>query len=102
MVSPICDARAGDRGEWDARGDYDGHPRFGEGAEYLFANASGQIDFLMTRSGIYGGTGSQDGAVANALVLSSVSAVPEPSTYAAIFGVVALGFAAYRRRKNSV
>ena len=67
-----------------------------------FANASGQIDFLMTRSGIYGGTGSQDGAVANALVLSSVSAVPEPSTYAAIFGVVALGFAAYRRRKNSV
>jgi hypothetical protein len=26
--------------------------------------------------------------------------VPEPSTYAAIFGVIALGFAAYRRRKN--
>jgi len=29
---------------------------------------------------------------------SAVTAVPEPSTYAAIFGVVMLGFAAYRRR----
>ena len=29
----------------------------------------------------------------------SGAAVPEPSTYAAIFGVVALAFAAYRRRK---
>jgi hypothetical protein len=67
-----------------------------------FANASGQIDFLMTQSGSYGGIGHQDGVIANALVLSSVSAVPEPSTYAAIFGVAALGFAAYRRRKNSV
>ncbi len=28
------------------------------------------------------------------------TAVPEPSTYAMIFGVVALGFAAYRRRKQ--
>ena len=27
------------------------------------------------------------------------AAVPEPSTYAAIFGVIALGFVAYRRRK---
>ena len=26
-------------------------------------------------------------------------AVPEPSTYAMIFGAIALGFAAYRRRK---
>lgn len=31
-----------------------------------------------------------------------VSAVPEPSTYAAIFGVVALGAVAYRRRKQVV
>jgi hypothetical protein len=30
----------------------------------------------------------------------SASAVPEPSTYAAIFGVLALGAAAYRRRQN--
>lgn len=27
------------------------------------------------------------------------SAIPEPSTYAAIFGALALAFAAYRRRK---
>ena len=29
----------------------------------------------------------------------STAAVPEPSTYAAIFGAIALGFVAYRRRK---
>ena len=33
-----------------------------------------------------------------AITLSG-TAVPEPSTYAAIFGVLALGFAVYRRRK---
>ncbi|MDP1579301.1 MAG: PEP-CTERM sorting domain-containing protein [Candidatus Didemnitutus sp.] len=32
----------------------------------------------------------------------SLTAVPEPSTYAAIFGVLALGFVAYRRRMQSV
>ena len=32
----------------------------------------------------------------------AASAVPEPATYAAIFGVTALGFAAYRRRNKSV
>ena len=32
-------------------------------------------------------------------VASIVTAVPEPSTYAAIFGALALAFAAYRRRK---
>ncbi len=31
-----------------------------------------------------------------------ISAVPEPSTYAAIFGALALGFVAYRRRMQSV
>lgn len=30
----------------------------------------------------------------------SISAVPEPSTYAAIFGLVAVGFAAWRRRTH--
>ena len=29
----------------------------------------------------------------------SVLAVPEPSTYAVIFGAIALGLAVYRRRK---
>lgn len=64
-----------------------------------YANALGEINFLMKESGSYGGSGNQDGVIVNALVLSSVSAVPEPSTYAAIFGVVVLGFAAYKRRR---
>ncbi len=33
------------------------------------------------------------------IVITNGTAVPEPSTYAMIFGVIALGFAAYRRRK---
>lgn len=33
------------------------------------------------------------------LIISYVSTIPEPSTCAAIFGAVALAFAAYRRRK---
>ena len=32
-------------------------------------------------------------------VASLGSSIPEPSTYAAIFGAIALAFAAYRRRK---
>lgn len=42
-----------------------------------------------------------EGTIPNSFTTLSqtVSAVPEPSTYAAIFGAVALGFAAYRRRK---
>ena len=41
-----------------------------------------------------------EGTIANSFVtLSNTVAVPEPSTYAAIFGVIALGFVAYRRRK---
>jgi hypothetical protein len=33
--------------------------------------------------------------------LASVSAIPEPSTYAAIFGAAALGFAVWRRRRGA-
>ena len=33
------------------------------------------------------------------ITLSGTSAIPEPSTYAAIFGALALGFVIYRRRK---
>ena len=33
------------------------------------------------------------------LTLTGTSAIPEPSTYAAIFGALALGFVIYRRRK---
>lgn len=34
--------------------------------------------------------------------LSYVSAVPEPSAYAAIIGCIALGFAGWRRRRRQI
>ena len=40
----------------------------------------------------------EGGGVDYAGVNFTVSAIPEPSTYAALFGLCALGFAAYRRR----
>ncbi len=39
-------------------------------------------------------------AVRGNALYSVITAVPEPSTYAAIFGLASLGFAAYRRRKS--
>ena len=44
--------------------------------------------------------GSQSGI--NIHLAATASAVPEPSTYAAFAGVMAIGFAAYRRRKTAV
>jgi hypothetical protein len=38
---------------------------------------------------------------ASGQLLTATSAIPEPSTYAALVGVAALGFAAYRRRRSS-
>ena len=51
----------------------------------------------------YGGTGSSGTAnwrTDDISVTASVTAIPEPSTYAAIFGVAALGFAAWQRRRQ--
>jgi hypothetical protein len=42
--------------------------------------------------------GSSDAS--NNLLLATVTAVPEPSTYAALLGALALGFVAYRRRRS--
>ncbi|WP_438481711.1 DNRLRE domain-containing protein [Oleiharenicola lentus] len=42
-----------------------------------------------------------EGVQGATLSFSSASAIPEPSTYAAMFGACALGFAAYRRHKKS-
>lgn len=58
------------------------------------SNDSGKYQWYLLGEGI-------EGKVPDSLLTLSqtVSAVPEPSTYAAIFGAVALGFAAYRRRK---
>ena len=59
------------------------------------ADSSGMITLLLAQSGAYGGTGNQDGAIYNAVVLSSI---PEPSTYALVVGVMAIGAAIWRRR----
>lgn len=61
------------------------------------ADSNGEISLLMVRSGGYGGFGTQDGAVLGALVLT---AVPEPATYAVLFGLVALGLVAWRRQSR--
>jgi hypothetical protein len=62
------------------------------------ADGSGELNLLVEQSNLHGGTGYQDGAVLNAVVLS---AVPEPSTYAAILGTFALGLVLWRRRKTA-
>lgn len=46
-----------------------------------------------------GGMGTSCNASYFEVTLTGTSTVPEPSTYAAIFGALALGFAIYRRRK---
>ncbi|MBQ2722281.1 MAG: PEP-CTERM sorting domain-containing protein [Opitutales bacterium] len=51
------------------------------------------------------GNGSAEGgslgftASSATLNVTAAAVVPEPSTYAMIFGAIALGFVAYRRRK---
>lgn len=61
------------------------------------ADGSGNLTLFVAHSGPYGGTGFQDGAVANAVILSSI---PEPSTFAAVAGVGAIAFALWRRRSS--
>ena len=38
--------------------------------------------------------------IGNISLTATSVAIPEPSTYAAIFGTVVLGFAAYKRRRS--
>ncbi len=52
---------------------------FNESGKYSFTNSDG-TGYILDNQGF-------------------LTIVPEPSTYAAIFGAVALAFAAYRRRK---
>ena len=61
------------------------------------ADSSGKITLLLAQSGAYGGTGNQDGAIYNAVVLSSI---PEPATYGLVVGVAAILAAGWRRRRN--
>lgn len=63
----------------------------------LSKNEDGSLKYI---KGIVGGNVIDLMAISNvAGTYDIVSAVPEPSTYAAIFGVLALAFVAYRRRK---
>jgi len=68
-----------------------GDPRFATGASYSInvADSNGTYTWIVTDLGheIY------------RLSDFQLIAIPEPSTYAAIFGVIALAFVAYRRRK---
>ena len=56
-------------------------------ADATFSGNDGTFTYTFTNSG-------------NTLAISSFSAVPEPATYAALAGLVILGFAAYRRRQS--
>lgn len=51
-----------------------------------------------TQIWLYGGSGSNGGALAGVYV-DNITVVPEPSTYALMFGAVALGAVVIRRRK---
>jgi len=68
------------------------------------ANISGELLIGFRPSGAYGGTGVQDGALINGMVISQLEqesgpAVPEPSTYAlGLMGLAGLGLVAWRRR----
>jgi len=69
-----------------------------------FANVSVAATALTNDSGVWTGS-TLDGTVnysfSQANGILSVSAIPEPSTYAALAGLGILGFAIYRRRKTS-
>lgn len=71
-----------------------------EGETYLL----GQVTTTSTNDFITFITQANSGtpfAAMQGLQIAEVTAVPEPSTYAACFGAVALGFAAWRRRKQT-
>lgn len=64
--------------------------------EWVVANATGE---LASFEGVDGGEFSADSKHLYLTIAKDSLQVPEPSAYAAIFGALALAFAAYRRRK---
>ncbi|MCS6245192.1 MAG: PEP-CTERM sorting domain-containing protein [Opitutus sp.] len=70
---------------------------FTTGTFSYVGTGEGDVQFLITAANT--NTVRFAGAVDNFSV-TTASAVPEPSTYAAIFGVLALGAAAFRRRQT--
>lgn len=66
-----------------------------------FSNNASQVSFVLsgTTSAVKGSFNNNGGN--QTIGLASVSAIPEPSTYAALFGAAALGMAACRRRRTA-
>lgn len=67
-----------------------------------YTDANGAVQFTgnftsISFTAVYAGTGVQDGIALQV----GVAAIPEPSTYVAIFGALALGLAAWRRRSRA-
>lgn len=91
----------------DGNGLADEGPYDPDGAFSVFngmtaAAASGTWTLRMTSTSVDGDTGTlfrQEGS-GTELSMAGLTAVPEPSTYALVFGLGALGFAAIRRRMN--
>ena len=65
------------------------------------ANGGGIIGLLVTSSGPYGGSGTQDGSLINAVILSGLSPIPEPASAASLAGLGVLAGAALRRRRRA-
>lgn len=63
---------------------------------FVQADGEGSISLLVQRSGLNGGTGYQDGAVLNGLVLSTV---PEPASAAMFAGLGCMAWMLGRRRR---
>ena len=63
---------------------------------FVQADGTGGLSLLAQRSGLQGGTGYQDGAVLNGLVLSTV---PEPAAAATFAGLGCLAWTFGRRRR---
>jgi len=64
-----------------------------------FTDGTGSVAYDIATSNDEGSTWSIDDLGNGVYRIYDITLVPEPSTYAMIFGALALGFAAYRRRK---
>ena len=65
------------------------------------ADGGGIIGLLVVASSPYGGAGQQDGSLINAVVLSGLTAIPEPASAAGLAGLGVLAGAALRRRRRA-
>ena len=74
-----------------------------QGQDTIFdvtSDGSGNLAMLLAASGGYGGSGFQDGGNVAGFVLSTVTPVPEPATWAALAGAGALVVALRKRWRD--